>query len=298
MPPSRQWVFGPFRFDPANACLWHGTQALPLMPITCALLECLVAQAGQLVTKDALLEAVWPATAVSDAVLKVRISELRKLLGDTAKVPQYITTVHRRGYRFMAPVTLADPSALLGAAPSPPPPRATHLVGREPALAQLHHYLARAYQGDRQVVFVTGEAGIGKTALVEAWLTQVRAAPHLWVAHGQCVEHYGVGEAYLPMLEALGRLCRTPARARVLPLLRHRAPLWLVQLPWLLSAAERDELQRVLWGTTRERMLREMAEALEALTAEQPLVLVFEDLHWSDYATLDLLAVLARRQEP
>src|SRR5215510_3440951 len=111
-----QWVFGLFRFDPVNACLWHGAQALPLMPITCALLECLVAHAGQLVTKDALLEAVWPETAVSDAVLKVRLSELRKLLGDVAKAPTYIATVHRRGYRFIAPVTTVDPSALLSVA--------------------------------------------------------------------------------------------------------------------------------------------------------------------------------------
>src|SRR5215471_3777192 len=289
MPSSPQWVFGLFRFDPANACLWHGAQALPLMPITCALLECLVTHAGRLVTKDALLEAVWPETAVGDAVLKVRISELRKLLGDTAHAPGYIATVHRRGYRFIAPVTKADPATLLGAAPFPPPPRAAPLVGREAALAQLRHWLARACQGERQVVFVTEKAGIGKTALVETFLAQVRAAPQLWVAHGQCVEHYGVGEAYLPMLEALGRLCRAPERERVLALLRQRAPLWLVQMPWLLSAAEQEALQRALGGATRERMLREMAEALDTLTAERPLVLVFEDLHWSDYATLDLL---------
>ncbi len=71
-----------------------------------------------------------------------------------------------------------------------------------------------------------------------------------------------------------------------------------MQLPWLLEAADRDALQRELLGATRERMLREMAEAVEALTAQAPLVLVLEDLHWSDSATLDLLAFLARRREP
>src|SRR5262249_9096687 len=69
------------------------------------------------------------------------------------------------------------------------------------------------------------------------------------------------------------------------------------QMPWLLSATALDRLQRSTLGATRERMLREMARALEILSAEKPLVLVLEDLHWSDYATLDLLAVLARRQE-
>jgi hypothetical protein len=51
-------------------------------------------------------------------------------------------------------------------------------------------------------------------------------------------------------------------------------------------------------GATRDRMLREMADALEALTADRPLVLVLEDFHWSDHATLDLIAWLARRREP
>jgi predicted ATPase len=74
--------------------------------------------------------------------------------------------------------------------------------------------------------------------------------------------------------------------------------MWLVQMPWLLSATDREALQRELLGATRERMLREMAELLEDLTAQTLLLLVLEDLHWSDTATLDLLAYLARRQEP
>ena len=81
-------------------------------------------------------------------------------------------------------------------------------------------------------------------------------------------------------------------------LLRQQAPTWLVQMPWLLTEADRQQWRYELQGTTRERMLREFAEVLETLTAETPLLLVLEDLHWSDYATLDLLALLARRQTP
>ena len=81
-------------------------------------------------------------------------------------------------------------------------------------------------------------------------------------------------------------------------LLRQHAPTWLVQMPWLLTAAHREQLRDELQGTTRERMLREFAEVVDTLTAETPLVLLFEDLHWSDYATLDLLALLARRRTP
>jgi predicted ATPase len=69
-------------------------------------------------------------------------------------------------------------------------------------------------------------------------------------------------------------------------------------MPTLLSVSDLDALQRRIQGATKERMLREMAEALEVLTTERPLVLVLEDLHWSDYATLDLIAFLARRREP
>ena len=70
-----------------------------------------------------------------------------------------------------------------------------------------------------------------------------------------------------------------------------------MQLPSLLSTTELEDLQRRTAGVTRERMLRELAQALEVITVERPLVLVLEDLHWSDVSTLDLLSMLARRQE-
>src|SRR5262249_31783002 len=91
--------------------------------------------------------------------------------------------------------------------------------------------------------------------------------------------------------------CRGPSHERFRPLLEQHAPTWLAQMPALLSAAEQEALQRRTLGATRERMLRELAEALEVLTTEQPLVLVVEDLHWSDYATLDWLSFVARRRE-
>jgi predicted ATPase len=172
------------------------------------------------------------------------------------------------------------------------------LVEREAVLTHLHAALVQARQGMRQVVFLTGEPGIGKTMVVEAFLAQAVAETSVWVAHGQCVEHYGTGEAYLPVLEALGELCRAPEKAHVITVLRQQAPTWLAQMPWLLTATDRALLQQELQGVTRERMLRECAELVDTLTAETPLILVLEDLHWSDYATMDLVALLARRQQP
>jgi predicted ATPase len=101
----------------------------------------------------------------------------------------------------------------------------------------------------------------------------------------------------MPVLEALGRLSRQPDGERLVPLLRQYAPTWLVQLPAVLPEAELEVLQRQVAGVTRERMLRELAEALDVITTQHPLVLVLEDLHWSDVSTLDLLSLFARRRE-
>jgi predicted ATPase len=120
----------------------------------------------------------------------------------------------------------------------------------------------------------------------------------VWIGRGQCIEQYGTGEAYLPLLEALGQMGRTPDAPQLLALLRQQAPSWLLQLPALLSPEEYEALQRYAGRTTRERMLRELAEAMEALTAVRPCVLVVEDLHWSDTATIEWLAYMARRRGP
>src|SRR6266852_293987 len=307
--PSRQLRFPPFRLDPDNACLWRGTKAVRLTPKAFAVLQCLAERHGQLVTKDVLLESVWPGTAVGDAVLKVCVREIRKALGDRVGAPRFVATVHRRGYRFIAGVTDSDPRperdgvserSPVGSGPTSGSRYRgpAHFVGRESALDRLQRRIEAAWPGTRQIVFVTGEPGIGKTGVVEAFLERVTADPRVWIAHGQCVETYGTPEPYLPVLDAFGRLCREGGGDWLVTLLRRHAPTWLVQMPWLLDSADREALQRELLGATRERMLREMAEAVEALTADAPLVLVLEDLHWSDAATVDLVSLLARRPQP
>ena len=111
----------------------------------------------------------------------------------------------------------------------------------------------------------------------------------MWVSRGQCIDHYA-READPPVLEALGRMCRESEGEHLVDLLAQHAPTWLVQMPALLTTPDLEALQRRTQGATRERMLRELAEALEVITAERPLVLWLEDLHWSDVSTLDLLA--------
>src|SRR5262249_50578008 len=130
---------------------------------------------------------------------------------------------------------------------------------------------------------------------VDAFARSIASDRGIRISRGQCLEQYGTGEAYLPVLEAISRLCR--GQQQVVDLLRAHAPMWLLQMPSLVSVAEREALGREVVGATRERMLREMGDALEALTAQAPLVLILEDLHWSDYSTLDLISYLARQRQ-
>jgi tetratricopeptide (TPR) repeat protein len=159
--------------------------------------------------------------------------------------------------------------------------------------------LDESLKGERRIVFVTGEPGIGKTTLVEEFLRQEQGAreKRFLVARGQCIEHYGTGEGYLPLLDALGRLCRAPNCERLVELLDKLAPTWLAQMPALLDAAEWKELQSKAVGATHARMLQELAHAIEVLTAKTPIVLWLEDIHWSDYSTLEWLGFVARRRE-
>jgi DNA-binding winged helix-turn-helix (wHTH) protein len=291
--------FPPFRLDLVNQCLWRRSEGaeerrILLTPKAFAMLRYLVEHAGRLVIQDEMLEALWPDTYVQPEVLKSHIRDIRAALEDDPKSPRFIETLPRRGYRFIAPVTDdARKADLQGDLPS------SKLVGRKAELDRLRESFHRAFHGERQLVFVTGEPGIGKTTLVDAFERQV-AASHagLRIARGQCVEGYGGQEPYYPMLEALGQLCRGGTPDSVQRVLASQAPTWLVQFPALMKREQREKLQRDVLGAGRERMLREMADALETITAESPLLVVFEDLQWADSSTIDLLSVLSRRRQP
>jgi len=287
---DKRIVFDRFSLDLINECLWRGSEEIKIRPKAFAVLNYLLNRSGQLVTKEELLNAVWPETFVGDAVLKVTVRQLREALDDDPKSPRFIETSHRRGYRFIGEIaeTKREPDQSYQDNFSGAFFIYTGVVGRDQAMARMHRWLQRMLRGDRQIGFITGEAGIGKTALVDAFARTIPADGSIRVGRGQCLEQYGTGEAYLPVLEAIGRLCRE--QKQVADVVRAHAPMWLLQMPSLLSASEREQLSRGTSGATRERMLREMGEALDVLTAQVPLVLILEDLHWSDYSTLDLIS--------
>jgi DNA-binding winged helix-turn-helix (wHTH) protein len=132
MQDERQILFDSFRLDFTNECLWRGKKESRLHPKAFAVLRHLVEHPGQLVTKETLLEAVWPKVYVADTVLSVYIAEIRKALGDNPKRPRFIETVHRRGYRFIAPVsTSPEPVST-----KPITRRATTTIGSQPLVGR------------------------------------------------------------------------------------------------------------------------------------------------------------------
>jgi DNA-binding winged helix-turn-helix (wHTH) protein/tetratricopeptide (TPR) repeat protein len=304
------FAFGPFRLDGITERLERGQEEIELPPRPLALLRYFLERPGRLVLKEELLEALWPGTYVTEGVLKTHVNEVRRALGDDAREPRFLATVHRRGYRFVCDVAVDTeaqrPGTPFQASAAPAAPRETAeptadaraFVGRTAEVARLATALDAALAGRRGFVFVAGEAGIGKTTLVDFFLTSRASDVEIAVGRGQCLEGAGPGEPYGPVLEALGGLARGSHAAQIVPLLRRYAPSWVAQLPWLVAEAERSALAHELLGVTRERMLREIAEALEAIAALVPVLVVLEDLQWSDPATLDLCATLARRREP
>ena len=292
--------FAPFKLDTVNQCLWRGTgnggdERILLTPKAFGILGYLVEHAGRLVMQDEMLGALWRQSYVQPEVLKHHILEIRKALGDNPRQPTFIETLPRRGYRFIAPVNSS--TGATQAVPARPGTGA--LVGRNEALDELRDCLGRASHGQRQIVLITGEPGIGKTALMDEFQrSAIAEVQELRIARGQCVEGFGGKEAYYPMLEALGQLCRESDGEEIIRILAAQAPTWLVQFPALLRREHREVLQREILGATRERMLREVGEAIALIAEKRPLLIIFEDLQWVDHASVDLLSALARRRSP
>lgn len=292
--------FSPFRLDAINEQLWHDEQLVELRPKPFAILRYLLEHPRQLITKDELLSALWPREHVGEAVLKTYLSEIRRALRDSSKTPTFIATAHGRGYRFIAAVHRSDEGGSVSSAGNTPPPslprpmRNVTLVGRQDELRCLDEALRQARSALRQVLFVTGEAGIGKTELVKEFLESISKQDDALAVWGQCVDQYGMVEPFLPVLEAFSRSCRGADAKLVLDVLQRHAPTWLSLMPSALAAGATAS------GRTPapERRLREMAEAIEALGQQRLLILWLEDLQWTDPATLDLVAYLAQRTDP
>lgn len=291
-------VFHTFRLDTVNYCLWRGEERVPLAPKAFDVLRYLVDHADRLVTQEEILEALWPETYVNPEVVKKYVLGIRKVLGDQTSKPAFVATFPRRGYQFIAPIQEESGTASAGEPMGAVGTMVGSMVGREGALGQLNRALGQAAKGRRQIVFITGEAGVGKTTLVDAFDRMAACDANVRIARGQCVEGFGGKEAYYAILDAVGQLLRNDEDGRIVEILSKRAPTWLVQFPALVDAEKREALKKEIIGATRMRMVREICEALEAISAQTALILCLEDLHWVDPSTLDFISALARGRAP
>jgi DNA-binding winged helix-turn-helix (wHTH) protein/tetratricopeptide (TPR) repeat protein len=288
--------FPPFRLDLENERLWKNDAEVHLRRKPFAILRHLVRNPQRLVTHSEIVEAVWGKIAMSESLLRTHLYDLRQVLGEGL-----VETVVGRGYRFVREVATLEPEPARGDARITS--RATEsearlVVGRDAELDTLRAALRAAQDGRRTTVFVTGEAGAGKTTLVDAFLELASAIGPTHVGYGASVEQYGSGQAYLPVLDAVGALCQGRGADRAIDVFARRAPSWLVQLPGLVRPDHLEELQRRAAGATQARMVCELGEALDAISVIAPVVIAFEDLHWADPSTAKLIAFLGGRREP
>ena len=280
-PADRLW---PLCFDRTTQRLWQGPREIRLRARTRAVLRYLLEHPGRVIGREEFAQHVWGGTHVTRSVLRVCIWEIRQALGIGGRRP-----------------TILRPWASKGIAGVPQrgaqePPRVwrCHSWAVRAELATLQTALEQAQGGRLQLVFVAGDPGIGKTTLIRQFLAQVPATTPLWMGWGQCVEHFGAGEAYLPLLEALGQLGRQPGESTPAPPRCGTQPRCGWSTALLVEPGELEGLQRQVQGMRTERMLRQFVEALTSVTRETAVVLVLEDLQWSDTATVETLDYLAR----
>ena len=283
--------FHPFRLDAAAETLWQGESRISLTHKAFAVLRCLVDRSGRVVSRDALLEAVWPDTHVHPDNVKVLIGEIRRALGDDHAQPTYIRSVPKRGYMFIAPIFEAPPELSPGGS-------GQIFVGRQDEQKPLAAALQAALAGDRRLVFITGPGGMGKTALCETFLRSAGTTHGMRATWTQCLKHSGPSEPYYPLLDALVRLTRAAGDESIAALLAQHAPSWIPHLPTLRHDGDRALGANNLRLATPARMLREIVTALEALAQEELLVIWLDDLQWADPATVDVIASLGQRRDP
>jgi predicted ATPase len=179
------------------------------------------------------------------------------------------------------------------------PPIQRHTVGRAKERAELRAGFETATAGRGLLLCVAGEPGIGKTTLVEDVLDELQAEGLACnVARGRCSERLAGAEAYLPILEALDSLLRGDASEPAARLMKLVAPTWYVQVaPLSDDDSSAARLSTDVKAASQERMKRELSAFLQEVSRIRPLVLFFDDVHWADVSTVDLLAYLMSKSE-
>ena len=224
-----------------------------------------------------------------DALLLRMLEKDARLRPTAAEVEAALAEIGRRGEGEKGRTNVSSPQ--LSFAPS----LRRKTVGRDKEHAKLHAAVAA---GRSVFLCVAGEPGIGKTTLVEEFLAELANAQNCLIARGRCSERLAGTEAYLPLLEALDSLLRTDRDGSCARTMRQVAPTWYAQVVTAGDASSSGaRLLEEIRNISQERLKREFVALLQtlsqALSQTGPFVLFFDDLHWADVSTIDLLSFLA-----
>lgn len=294
-----RYQFSPFRLDVSAAVLFRDDQVVPLRAQCVRLLHYLVERFGRVVPKQELLENVWHGVTTTEGVLKSTMSELRHALGDEAGDERYIRTFHRRGYQFIAPVTLE------GQPPAPfpvgPVVDDSRLIGRDAATAALHGAYVAMLEGQGVPVLVTAEAGGGKTMLVRHFLDWA-GARNARVLYARFFDYSGSRlapfETFADLLRSSLDDCTAADRLAIASALRAcDSGAGRSSADGSSPTSSTGSLEPNTSLDDRFRAVGPVSRALLTLSRTKPTVLALDDLQWSTSADRDLLShVMASRQ--
>jgi DNA-binding winged helix-turn-helix (wHTH) protein len=301
MEQNNTYAFGSFRLDTATQLLCNEESCVNLSSKAYRLLLYFLLHSRRVISHEELFDTVWDGRIVDDSALRLTVNALRNVLHDESKSPHYIATVCKRGYRFLAVVSVMECYRIAEASETsllhyrPLAQTSTARLEYTQELAALQEAFQQASNGERRLVFLRGEQGIGKTALLDTFLAKVQH-PEFSVLRARCVQMGSAAEPFLPLLEALERHCREPNGRLLVERLNHFAPTWLYQILNVLGPEEIAMLQSKVSHSYTGRMLREGADFLETLSDNSAFILILDNAHWSDGFTLDLLNFLMFRR--
>ena len=290
------YCFGEFEFDDDHLELRRAGRAVKTEALAKRLLSALLRRAGELVTKDELIEEVWEGRAVADNVLTVAMARLRKALSTGRDEPEHVLTVYGRGYRFAGALLTRERPEPQRFVPDAPKERTDSLfVGRDRVLDRLDLAFAEARRGQGRICVLIGEAGIGKTRAVESFEQKLRGTDAR-VVWGFCRE-VGDTPPLSPWVRLLQEVVALSAAGDRELNLAHA----LTDVEALLrSAGSADATSDLLTGANqtpvgaaRHQSFDVFARAFSRAAASTPTVLVLDDLHRADAGSIELLSYLA-----
>ncbi len=278
----RIYEFNDYRVDTGQFLLIRRDRTTAITPTVFRILLLLLERAGQIVPKEELIQFVWPDSFVEEGNLNRNISTLRKALEERPSDHRYIETVPKMGYRFVPSVRTLDYQPPAGTARPASAAKGSRIVGREAECNALRGAYDQALQGKGSIVCINGESGFGKTALVEAFLERLsREGKSFHLARSRCSKSLTESENLMPWIEAIGRVAQDP---QIRAVLQNVAPNWHVEISHSGIGAPR-------------KMKRELSDFCRDASSVHPLIIVIDDFHWADVASVDLLAFLSTRLE-